>query len=297
METEIDLTEMKEAFSTQGEKTRVNYINMYKRLRRLLKTDVKSSTATDIIDAIKGYDTTVNSRRSMINVAIVIWRENDLSLVPLIAYRNELAGDAFEESKEKDTLIKEKDYSLKQLTDYMNDAFKQEDYLKYIINYLLLNYQVRNQDLNLIITTDKKELNETDNFILLKQASAEYIRNHYKTADRYGKKEHLIRNKNFILACYMILDNNKDGVASKKSEFLLKSNGHRVTDGYLNGLIARNTMDYLGTSKYFKIISTYKTNIEKLSANRGTNPNTIVGSYKLNKKINLKRNYKLKVIE
>jgi hypothetical protein len=287
---EVDTTEMKQSFSTQGDKTKTNYINMYKRLRPLLENDVKDSTADEIINAIRGYETTANSRRSMLNVVYVIFKHFDKSTLPLVNYRDDLAGDAFDESRVKDTAIKEKEYTLKQITDYMNDAFVNGDYLKFVINYLLLNYQTRNQDLDLIITTDKKELNDTDNFILLREGSCDYIRNHYKTADTYGAKKHLIRNKNFVLACSMLLN-------GEKTKFLLQGNGGRVSDGYLNGIISRNTMDNLGTSKYFKIISTSKKNIEKLSSNRGTNPNTIVGSYNLNKKINLKKNYKLKVTE
>lgn len=282
-------TELEQSFTDQGDKTRVNYKNMYKRLRPLLKQDVKDSSADEIINAIKNYDTTATSRKSMLNVAIVIWRANKKDLKDFIKYRDDLAGDSFDESKEKDEFIKSKGVTIKTLTDYMNNAFINEDYVKYVINYILLNYQVRNEDLDLIITTDKKQLNDTDNFIYVKQASADYIRNKYKTVDTYGKQKHLIRNKNFIEALYQILDRGKDGVAERKTDYLLKTGNKHISTGYLNNYIAKNTYDNLGTSNYFKIMSTNKKNIEKMSINRGTDPNTILHSYNLNKKVDLNK--------
>lgn len=283
------MNELEQSFTDQGDKTRVNYKNMYKRLRPLLKQDVKDSSADEIINAIKNYDTTATSRKSMLNVAIVIWRANKMDFKQFIKYRDDLAGDSFDESKEKDEFIKSKGITIKTLTDYMNNAFINEDYVKYVINYLLLNYQVRNEDLDVIITTDKKQLNDTDNFIYLKQASADYIRNKYKTVDTYGKQKHLIRNKNFIEALYQILDKGKDGVAERKTDYLLKTGNKHISAGYIGNYIAKNTYDNLGTSNYFKIMSTNKKNIEKMSINRGTDPNTILHSYNLNKKVDLNK--------
>jgi hypothetical protein len=283
------INELEQSFTDQADKTRVNYKNMYKRLRPLLKQDVKDSSSEEIIDAIKNYDTTATSRKSMLNVAIVIWRANKKDLKDFIKYRDELAGDSFDESKEKDQFIKSKGITIKTLTDFMNNAFINEDYVKYVINYLLLNFQVRNEDLDVIITTDKKQLNDVDNFIYVKQATADYIRNKYKTVDTYGKQKHLIRNKNFIEALYQILDRGKEGVAERKTDYLLKTGNKHVSVGYLNNYIAKNTYDNLGTSNYFKIMSTNKRNIEKMSMNRGTDPNTILHSYNLNKKVDLNK--------
>jgi hypothetical protein len=259
----------------------------------MLKQDIKDTDVDDLIATLKSMDVKANSKRSMLNVAIIIYTHFDKytgdNLKKLKAFRDDLAGDAFDASKEKDKVILDMKITIKTLTDYMNKAFDDEDYTKYIINYLLITYNVRNKDLDVIITTDKSMLNDTNNFIYVKKGSADYIRNNYKTSKQYGPQKHVIKNKKFVEAALKLLDRNADGVAEAKEVPLLQVGKKRVSDGYMASFIQKNTYENLGETIYFKLLSTLKPKaIEKMSYTRGSDPNTILHSYKLDKDVNLR---------
>ena len=164
----------------------------------------------------------------------------------------------------------------------MNEAYSDNEWVKFVVNYLLLTFQTRNEDLDLIITTDSKSTDDKRNWIVLKKASCTYIRNNYKTVETYGVKTVDIRNKKLVEALHHIL-------GDKDIEYLLKTGDSHIIPTELNRAVANQTFEKIGSTKYFKILSTTKKNIEKMSANRGTNPDTIVHSYKMDKKVNLKK--------
>lgn len=270
--------ELEASFSNQTDKTKTGYRNLYKRLRPLLKDDVKNSSQEDIIDAIKAYDTSPATKYSLLTVAVVIFRHNNKDVDKFIKYRDLLNEQMYDKTIEKNKVLKSMNIKLKDLVEFMDKSYDDGDLTTYIINYLLINYQVRNKDLNLIITTDKKQLNDTDNFIYLKKASADYIRNDYKTVKTYEPiKIGNIRNKKFITALHTIL-------GDSKTTPLLKSIDGRIATSSLNKFISKRTFQGLGEGKYFKIISSGKRNLKTMSEHRGTNPDTIVSSYILNTK-------------
>ena len=276
--------ELEEVFTTQSDKTRINYKNMLARLRTALnvKTPIKSISPDVIITTIKGMDIPATSKQSINNVCIVIFKYHELPVDKFIKFRDELAEKSFDESKTKDTELLAKGITLKKLTAFMNEAYANKEWVKFVVNYLLLTFQTRNEDLDLTITTNSKATDDQHNWIVLKKASCTYIRNNYKTVDTYGPKIVDIRNKKLLEALHHIL-------GDKSSEWLLKTGGAHIIHTELNRAVANLTYDKIGSTKYFKILSTSKKNIEKMSDNRGTDPATIVHSYKMDKKVNLKK--------
>lgn len=290
--------ELEEVFTTQSDKTRVNYKNMLLRLRKALPNEdpIKDFDPDVLIKIIKEMDIPATSKLSMLTVCIIIFKHHfseelgDGIVAPFIKLRDELNENAFDESRKKDTELLAKGITLKKLTEFMNSAYEDKDWVKFIINYLLLTFQTRNEDVNVLITKNKEDLNKTDNFILLYKSSCVYIRNNYKTVDIYKPKDDVIRNKKMITALHTLL-------GDKEKDWLLKTGGEHIIPTELNRAVSNQTFDKIGSTKYFKILSTVKRNIEKMSDNRGTNPDTIVHSYKMNKKINLKKKVKLVVVE
>jgi len=55
-----------------------------------------------------------------------------------------------------------------ELVEYTEDLFRKKNWIGYLINRLILDYNVRNEDIDLIITKDKNEINDEDNFILVR---------------------------------------------------------------------------------------------------------------------------------
>ena len=68
----------------------------------------------------------------------------------------------------------------------------------FILNYLILNYGVRNADL--LIVLDNKPKNDNKNYLSIIKNKVYYIRNNYKTVSTYGKQTHEIEDKKFIKA-------------------------------------------------------------------------------------------------
>ena len=276
--------ELAEVVAEQSQKTIVNYSNMLTRLRKALltTTPIKNISPEVLIKTIKEMDIPATSKQSMNNVCIVIFKYHEKPVEKLIKFRDELAEKSFDESKSKDIELLSKGITLKMLTAFMNEAYANQEWKKYVVNYLLLTFQTRNEDLDLMITKNGKATDGQHNWIVLKKASCTYIRNHYKTIDTYGPKIVDIRNKKLLEALHHIL-------GDKASEWLLKTGDAHIISTELNRAVANQTYEKMGSTKYFKILSTSKKNIEKMSANRGTNPDTIVHSYKLDKKVNLKK--------
>lgn len=276
--------ELAEVIAEQSPKTIVNYSNMLTRLRKALMetTPIKDISPSVLIKTIKNMDIPATSKQSMNNVCIVIFKYHKLPVDKFIKLRDELAEKSFDESKTKDTELLAKGITLKKLTGFMNEAFANKEWVKFVVNYLLLTFQTRNEDLDLTITTNSKATDGQHNWIIVKKTTCTYIRNNYKTVDTYGPKIVDIRNKKFVEALHHIL-------GDKASEWLLKTGDSHIIHTELNRAVANQTYDKIGSTKYFKILSTSKKNIEKMSDNRGTNPDTIVHSYKLDKKVNLKK--------
>ena len=276
--------ELEEVFTDQSDKTKTNYKNMLARLRKALGNDtpIKNISPATLIKTIKEMDIPATSKQSMNTVCIVIFKHHDLPTAEFIKFRDELAEKSFDESKEKDKEFLSSGVTLKTLTQFMNDAYTNEEWAKFVVNYLLLTFQTRNEDLDLQITTNSKATDSIHNWIVLKKASATYIRNNYKTVDTYGQKIVDIRNKKLIQALHHLLGDNK-------SQYLLKNGEEHILHTNLNRAVSNLTYDKIGSTKYFKIMATSKKNIEKMSDNRGTDPATIVHSYKLDKKVNLQK--------
>jgi hypothetical protein len=73
-------------------------------------------------------------------------------------------------------------------TKALGEAYKKDEWKKYIVNYLMMQYGVRNKDLNLEIVKTKKEMTDGNNYLLLKKDKVVYIRDDYKTQKLMEKK-------------------------------------------------------------------------------------------------------------
>ena len=144
----------------------------------------------------------------------------------------------------------------------LNGYYRDKQYKNFVILYLLLNYNTRNQDLVLRVVKDETELNQKENFLLIREKDVVYIRNDYKTKDKYGTKRYIIKAKKFFnsvqeLDSLLIEDGNLDRQVKK------------VTGG-------------INQSSMFKIMIATNNNLKsivKASKNRGTNVNTIGTNY------------------
>ena len=203
--------------------------------------------------------------------------------------RMEMRDSRWKKKEEKlDTLP-----PIKSLTKYLNRLYSNNEYQSYIINYLLINYNVRNLDLDLIVTDDMKEYHNLgkkgdENVLFVgKNNAVYYYRNNYKTVKTYGPKA--IRLSSVKLANsikgYMA---QQQAITNGDIYLLSLKNGDRSGRDSLSHYITKFTMDGLTESDIMKIIVTGKVKtiddynkLEKISKNRGTAIETLIEEYNL----------------
>lgn len=256
--------------------TKKTYKTQYNKLRHLIGNDIASVSQKKAIEAIKGIDN-ANSQQALINVGILTRKMCNLAVNEYENYR--------ELNKEKiDKLIKENNKnldlpSLKQLEDYSESLYQQGNWTEYIINYLLLNYYVRNKDLNFTIVARKKDMVSNDkNYMWLdvRGRKALWVRNSYKTIATYGTKKHTITDTHFLTALKRVYE------CQKRDESCGVIIGNTDEDK-LGYWVSKATYNGIGEGNYFKIaVNSNKENLQKLkeiSTSRGNSLESIVNNY------------------
>ena len=95
----------------------------------------------------------------------------------------------------------------------LNDYYRDKQYKKFVILYLLMDYNTRNKDLVVKVVKDESDLNEKENFLWIREKDIVYIRNDYKTKNRYGSKRDVILSRKFFNAVQeldILLENNNN---------------------------------------------------------------------------------------
>ena len=149
-----------------------------------------------------------------------------------------------------------------QLLQALNNLYEDIDYKKYIINYLLLYFNVRNQDVDVELITKKSQVKD-GNYLLIRKNKIVYIRNYYKTMYKYGQKTYTITDKKFVLA-----------VNNYPETKLLHTNN-------IAREVRNNTIDKLSESQLTKItmLEMKTSELQAISDSRGTDVRTLLNSY------------------
>ena len=275
MSTEFDM--IKEKKPDLSAKTLTNYRNVYKRLRTLFKDDdIATLSNAEIIKGIDEYEGTPSVKQTLLNVAIVLKQVFDLNVQPLIEKRTQLIKDIKQHTAEvtnKD--LKESLPTYKQLVTFRDNLFKDGKFTDYVINYLLMT-GVRNKDVNAIITRSDKNLKENTNYLILNKSSVKYIRDDYKTKEKYDTKKETIKDKKLVEALNALL-------GDKEELPLLNTGGQQIAETSLNKFVSTRTLDNIGQGAIFKVmVNGQPKKNEKLSAVRGTNLQIVKEFYDVN---------------
>ena len=78
-----------ESIVDKSEATITQYVRQYVNLTRLLGTEICAATQKRILNVIDESDYNLNSEQAMLNVAILVRRENEYENARLIAWRTE----------------------------------------------------------------------------------------------------------------------------------------------------------------------------------------------------------------
>ena len=266
-----------------SQKTQTSYEHHYNRLMKI--TNGKSvlyfkDNITDLISLLKNQDIPPSSKNSMLNVVSLIFKTKHKPIQSLTDYRDELDKQYYINKKETNILLKEVLPSINELNNYTNELYSNQQYREYIINFLMIQLGVRNMDLDVIITDDKKIINDIDNFLLITKKYISFIVNKYKTRDTYGAKRVKLETKPFITAVKNLYETCDTDTVCK---LLINKDGTEVVDK--NKYILHRTYKKLGEGKMFKsIITDYikQGKIEKTRVyekTRGTDMSVILKDY------------------
>ena len=254
--------------------TQKQYRIQYNKLYKLLDKPVNETSENKILEIVK-EQSNVNNQQALLNIGLVVRKLYGLSVKKLEDFREKNKKTITADIKKKNVELKETLPSYDDLIQYTEILWESSEWTDYIINYLLINYQVRNEDLDFTIIKRKKDANDTTkNYMWLQSGKVTYIRNRYKTDKTYKKKVNVITNKQFITAIRRVL-------GCQDSE--LKCGIFIPNKNAIAYYIIKATYKQLGEGKYVKIIiNHFRKNLDKLkeiSENRGTSLNEILKSY------------------
>lgn len=263
-----------ESVKDKSPATQKQYRIQYNKLYKLLDKPINETSEKKILETVEEQENK-NNQQAILNIGLLVRKLYGLSVKKLEEFREKLKVKLNEQIKKKNVELKETLPSYDDLIQYTEMLWENSEWTDYIINYLLIYYQVRNEDLDFSIVKRKKDANDPDkNYMWLQSGKVTYIRNRYKTANTYKKKVNVITNKQFITAIRRVL-------GCQASD--LKCGVFIPTRSAIAYYIQKATYKQLGEGKYFKVIvNHYRNNLDKLkeiSDNRGTDIKTILSYY------------------
>ena len=260
-----------------SEKSKIVYLHV---LNSILKTGFtipmgKNEKIEVVKEFVNGL-TSTNKKLQYLNIMVILRTAKELPIEEIKKFRTDLQKEqkATQPAKMKDA--GENLTSYESFMEKLDLVYMNKNYKKFIVNYLMVNFGVRNLDLDLEIVLRKKDISDNKNYLLIKNktktkpASVVYIRDIYKTRSAYGKQTHTIEDEKFVNAVKSL----GQGVLIPEE---LLSNGIRkmYIDNNTEGMVFKMMIGH-----YFKLGDSES--IARLSASRGTSLETIKGFYNVN---------------
>ena len=274
-ETEIKL--FNDSIASKSANTQRAYKTQYKKLSGLMVTDAVHQNSEKTLITLVNDQPNANSQQALLNIGILIRKLYDLPVDKMIKFRDRNKVKLQEHVKEANQYLSNLP-TLKDLEEFTEHLYDNKEYLDYAINFLLLEYNVRNADLALEIVTKKRDANDkTKNYLWITPKKVTYFRNNYKTSDTYKAKIHTITDKKFMFAIKYLLKCQKQKNTNKMCFFPSVEQA-----GYV---VKKATYQQLGSGSYFKIaVDTHRNDLQKIKemgSNRGTATDTVIDSYDL----------------
>jgi hypothetical protein len=284
------MTEIEEFILTKSqntEQTKKNYRTQYKSIRALLDNDINKSSENEILQAVKTLSNdNVSNEWTYLCLPFMI-RQNKGYKTDLIQKRREQLKILRETHTQTQKAVKNETLpSMKTIQDFTKQLYKNKEYKKYIVNFLIINYGVRNKDVDCFIVSSSKDAKDDSiNYLIVKSNEVEWRVNEYKTLQSYGVKKIIIKSKPFMEAIKSLPIN----------AWLFTGTQERLNETGLATTIKRllygTGIEHLTEGDYFKIIMSdinTKPNttqlLEYYSKTRGTDYATLLKYYDVSKK-------------
>lgn len=268
--TNIDLMneyiEKQDKISDQTKKT-------YLQTAKTLPFNITTSQPT-IIKKLKELYNNPNTLSLYLNMIILVRRHLNLEHEKLIKLRNDLRDAIIKLRKENMTSTKSELPNYNEINEKLNELVG----IRYILNYLLITYGLRNKDINLLYVNKLPSNKEDENYLVQTKNSIKLDINDYKTDNTFGNKSITITDKKF--------KDELNKLNLKDNTYILpKRDGSKLKVNSFNDKVLSLTIDGLGETKIFKILVKHLLDkkdfnkLEDLVNSRGTSLSTIMKSY------------------
>ena len=281
--TNIDLMneyiEKQDKISDQTKKT-------YLQTAKTLPFNITTSQST-IIKKLKELYNNPNTLSLYLNMIILVRRHLNLEHEKLIKLRNDLRDAIIKLRKENMTSTKSELPTYNEINEKLNELVG----IRYILNYLLITYGLRNKDINLLYVNKLPSNKEDENYLVQTKNSIKLDINDYKTDNTFGNKSITITDKKF--------KDELNKLNLKDNTYILpKRDGSKLKVNSFNDKVLSLTIDGLGETKIFKILVKHLLDkkdfnkLEDLVNSRGTSLSTIMKSYNVYNNSNTKSDAK-----
>jgi hypothetical protein len=261
-----DYVEKQDKISSQTKKT-------YLQTASTLPFSINMSQPT-IIKKLKELYNNPNTLSLYLNMIILLRRDNNLDFDKLVKLRNDLREEIILIRKENMSTTKNNLPTYTEIVDKLNELSG----IRYILNYLLITYGLRNKDINLLYVNKLPSDKEDENYLVQTKNSIKLDINDYKTDNTFGNKSITITDNKF--------KEELNKLNLKPNTYLLpKKNGDKLKLNSFNDKVIALTIDGLGETKIFKILVKHLLDkkdfnkLEELVNTRGTSLATIMKSY------------------
>jgi len=291
MEKNDEFTTYLSSIKTLKELTKRTYTNHYKKVRAGVGEDLKETEQENIIDYLNGLSddgASINSYLNYVSMAINVRRFHKADTTELDRMRNTLIERKENNKQINNRAIIEAGLPTRgEIESHLDLAWNEGRFRDYILLYLLIKFHTRNKDIDVAIVKDiKLAKNDNINFLVAKPTHVNFIRNNYKTKDKYGRKSFSIKNRRFMGAVNNYLTEVED--AGEKYVWLLsdKNNIHIKPDS-IQKFISRVTLNGVGQVVYNKVYVTYACKscdvalLKSISERRGTSVAMLLSAYDL----------------
>ena len=245
--------------------------------------DIQNVSEKNILEFVSD-ENNLNSQQALLNIAIMIIKMKKQPTSKIMKQRDENKAKLQGHVKEKNEKLKSSGLPTYQdLLDYLAFLYESERWTDFIINYLLIYFHTRNEDVNFELVPFKIDIkaNPDINYLWYSKRAkkATLYRRNYKTANKYGIKIDTITDSKFLNAIKQIFECRK----KSPDDCVFIPNKENV--GYF---VKKATLDNLGENLYNKIIvNHFRNNLDKLkeiSESRGTSIDTLHENYDIDKK-------------
>lgn len=269
-----------------------SYSHNYKKILERIDDgkDISETKQSDIIKALeRRAREPPSTKRQMLNAVLQIRRSKNAPIDMLLKFRDKLQ---IKVEKRRNVVNNLKYIDLPSNDDlklHLKNLYCAEQWRAFIINYIMINLNTRNKDVDLIIVKDRKLANDkTKNYILVRKGDSIVIRNNYKTSNVHGKKENQIKNKQLQNALREFMkEQNPNGDKNRIPLLSSIAEGEQIGSDSLGKYIRQYTFEGISESDINKIqvsmidsLKDYK-KLKQMSQNRGTSVQNLIENYNL----------------